>query len=258
MDLKEANFRNRRHPWEIARLHIVMSLMRKHTNTERPLIMLDIGCGDAFVAASLCDRFPGLSAVCIDENFSEREIGEVRRRNAAKKMSFFNSLEEAFELLPASVDLVLLLDVLEHVESDRELLKSLSAKPYISDHTIMIITVPAFQSLFSAHDIFLGHFRRYSASLLRDTLTFSDFSVNRYGFIFFSLLIPRWIKKKMEKPGDSHPSSSALMNWQGGRYATSFLSALLRLDFFICNNLQTITGLRVPGLSVYAICQKQH
>jgi hypothetical protein len=57
-------------------------------------------------------------------------------------------------------DLILLMDVPEHVDDDVGLMRS--ALVGAAEHAYMLITVPAFQKLFSAHDIFLEHKRRYT------------------------------------------------------------------------------------------------
>lgn len=62
-------------------------------------------------------------------------------------------------------DLVCLLDVLEHVDDDRAVLAALRART--RDGGFLLLTVPAYRWLWSAHDQALGHKRRYTAGRLR-------------------------------------------------------------------------------------------
>lgn len=61
--------------------------------------------------------------------------------------------------LAAQADVILLMDVLEHVEGDRAFLKSIVQSAKIGSH--ILITVPADMRLWSRHDETAGHLRRY-------------------------------------------------------------------------------------------------
>ena len=67
--------------------------------------------------------------------------------------------------------------------------------------------------------------------------------------IFFSLLIARWFEKKLLRKKDY-----SIDNWGGGPLKTRLLTGILRLDFGISRILKK-TGIRLPGLSCYCICQ---
>jgi SAM-dependent methyltransferase len=63
-------------------------------------------------------------------------------------------------------DLILGMDVLEHIDDDLEALKAWSEN--LDSQGVILITVPAFQSLWSYHDVFLEHKRRYTKKELKD------------------------------------------------------------------------------------------
>src|SRR5689334_14795450 len=84
------------------------------------------------------------------------------------------ALESTAPILPSwpaqeRVDLALLMDVLEHTPDDVAVLSE--AAGHVAPEGHVFITVPAFSWLFSAHDRFLGHYRRYSLESLRRTIT---------------------------------------------------------------------------------------
>ena len=62
-------------------------------------------------------------------------------------------------------DLICMFDVLEHIEHDTETLMAI--KKLLTKHGRILITVPAYQWLYGAHDEFLHHKRRYSANQLK-------------------------------------------------------------------------------------------
>ena len=59
----------------------------------------------------------------------------------------------------SQANLVLLTDVLEHIEDDRGFLSRIVS--LLSPDAVLLITVPAERALWSEHDISLGHYRRY-------------------------------------------------------------------------------------------------
>ena len=69
----------------------------------------------------------------------------------------------------------LLTDVLEHVEEDEEFLADIVSQA--DRDSAFIITVPALMSLWSGHDVYLRHFRRYTKNELRQLVEESGLSV---------------------------------------------------------------------------------
>ena len=84
-------------------------------------------------------------------------------------------------------DLVLLMDVLEHVDDDVALLRAY-AEPARSG-TRFVVSVPAFSWLWSQHDEFLQHRRRYTLSRTLGVLSDAGLSPVA-GFYFFAALFP--------------------------------------------------------------------
>jgi len=82
------------------------------------------------------------------------------------------------------------MDVLEHLEDEKEILKYLSQK-----NNYFLFAVPAFQSVFSNHDVLLGHYRRYDLKQLESVLTTSNFQILSKGYYFTSLLLIRWLER---------------------------------------------------------------
>src|SRR5205085_10341245 len=84
-------------------------------------------------------------------------------------------------------DLVLLMDVLEHVDDDVGLVQELaaSAKP----NTRFVVSVPAFSWLWSKHDEFLEHRRRYTLNGVRGVLSAAGLAPVD-GFYMFAAILP--------------------------------------------------------------------
>lgn len=94
------------------------------------------------------------------------------------------SYESVCGTLPAlenqKFDTILYIDVLEHIHNDREELKT--AASYLRPGGYLIVLAPAHQSLFSAFDSAIGHFRRYNRRMLR-TLAPANLSLARMRYL---------------------------------------------------------------------------
>lgn len=262
MDLVEVSKRNSvietRHPWELARFEVVNDLLKGTIKNEKDYTVLDIGCGDIFFLLKLCELYPKSSFYAIDIAFTDAIIEKLKDQAKGKNIFLFKSLDEAAAQMSKTADLVLLLDVVEHIEDDHGFLGMLHSHKLITNETRMIITVPAFQGLFCSHDHFLGHYRRYTNRTLNDTLKKAGFSKIKIGYFFFLLLPPRIIqvlKEKISKP-DLSRETTGLVEWNKGKGVTNFIKSLMLLDFRISKLISKLTGLSLIGLSNYILCKK--
>jgi hypothetical protein len=169
----------------------------------------------------------------------------------------FPSLESIEPPLARPASLVLLMDVIEHIERDRAFLADVCRRPFVGPETQFLVTVPAYQALFCSHDSFLGHYRRYSNRTLRSCLEDSGLRVVDIGYFFASLLPIRLLQVFKERVIGSRPvqETTGLVSWQGGNAAAALLRSVLSLDARMAMLLKTM-GITVPGLSNYALCVK--
>jgi hypothetical protein len=244
-----------RHPWELARLHIVTRLLKAHAG-ETPQQVLDIGCGDAFVVGQLSRRFSSTRFTAVDTALDESLVESLSQSFPRGNVTFYQTLEDAESKAgEISADVVLLLDVIEHVEDDIGLLKRLRQSALTSEKTLFLITVPAWQRLHSQHDVFLGHFRRYDSGVLAQHLTEAGLHVEQTGYFFISLLLLRSLAVARERWNKNKPETAiGLAAWRRGPFVTELVRRLLIFDF-TCTRLLRRLGIRLPGLSQYALCK---
>src|SRR5690348_3763019 len=154
MDLSEIPSQPfRRHPWEEARSRFVYRVLRGAGLDASPARILDAGAGDGWLAAQLVRRMaPGTEIVCWDPGYASQT--KPPAAGEAVGVRFVAARPDG------RFDILLLLDVLEHVEDDRSFVRSLVAESLRPGATVLI-TVPAWPWLFSPHDAGLKHFRRY-------------------------------------------------------------------------------------------------
>lgn len=196
MDLKEAGLLGAdegRH-WYYASKS---SALLKCLNDRQPERILDVGAGSGFFSKALLGRTAARSATCIDTGYA-KDWSEI---HSGKPVRFQRTGAAA------DADLVLLMDVLEHVDDDVGLIRqyAASARP----GTRFVISVPAFSWLWGKHDEFLEHRRRYTLGDVLRLLTDAGLSP-RLGFYFFAAVFPAVAARRLwqrQWPGRDLPAS---------------------------------------------------
>lgn len=146
-----------RHWWFVARRRILAALVAEIAGGRR-LRIVDVGCSTGGNAGSLsaAHDVTGFDA-------SGTAIRIARKRFPAARFEVAAGLD-APVAAARGADLVLLMDVIEHVEDDFRFLSSFAAALRPDAH--LLVTVPAHPELWSAHDVASGHWRRYTLERL--------------------------------------------------------------------------------------------
>ncbi|MGK2910711.1 MAG: class I SAM-dependent methyltransferase, partial [Sphingobium sp.] len=140
----------------------------------------DIGGGNGFV--SLAMQRAGHEVVLVEPGEQGAATAETRGVKRVVRSTF-----QELDPKPDCLDAAAMFDVLEHIEHDRDFLRTL-ANALRTDGRLYL-TVPAYQWQWSAEDTAAGHYRRYSVRSLNRTLTASGFAVE-FASPFFAPLVP--------------------------------------------------------------------
>lgn len=243
MDLKEiVQFEGHRHPWEISRLRRILTLPFPKGAGIR---FVDIGSGDLFFARAL-SAYTTIPVAAVDTGYvgGEHHDGSVRCYTAIS------------DIAPESADCVFLMDVLEHVQDDRALLAE--AARVLVPGGVAVITVPAFPRLFSGHDVFLGHCRRYDTRMLLACIGgVAPLAVQEIFYFYTILCLVRWVEKVFGGPRMPQ-TGTQLSAWRFSpqHWITQTAAAALDIDFMAGRFLHA-KGLPIPGLSLCAFCVKK-
>lgn len=143
------------HWWWAGRQALLKDLLVQ----EQPQKILDIGCGTGETLSFLKKVFPKAKLYGVD--VSRRAVRYTKDHGHQSK--YATALRLPFP--SASFSAVLLLDVIEHIKNDIAVIKEV--KRVLKPGGVIIITVPALQLIWSAHDVGQGHFRRYTRSRLK-------------------------------------------------------------------------------------------
>ncbi len=137
--------------------------------------VLDVGAGSGVFSKQLIDHGMAKAAVCVDPEYAE----DREEEHDGKLIKFVKNIDKTTQ------ELTLMMDVLEHVPDDVALLKEYADS--MPDNGQVLITVPAFQFMWSGHDIFLEHYRRYTIEMMEKTITDAGLEPIKSRYFFGSL-----------------------------------------------------------------------
>ena len=125
--------------------------------------------------------------------------------NTNSNVSFYSDINKVQD---KKFDIIIFMDVLEHVANDSEFLAYY--KKFLNEGGVIIISVPAYQKLFSVHDVALKHFRRYSREKLQKTIIKAGYKINYMSDFYASLLFARFFMNHAHvfTPKNTHRNES--------------------------------------------------
>ena len=180
------------HWWFSSRRLIIQKILERFVGTQSSSV-LEVGCGSGG-SLNMLSAYGEVSAMELDERAREaansRGVCDVKKGRLPDDIPFENNF-----------DLICILDVLEHIEGDLAVIKALEKK--LTPSGKLLITVPAYQFLWSEHDVIHHHKRRYSRSQLEALCLKSGLHVRYFSyfntFLFPIILAIRLMSKVLKK-----------------------------------------------------------
>jgi SAM-dependent methyltransferase len=179
----------RNHFWWRVRRRLIGRLIADRLDLTKCSV-LDIGCGSGVTLEYLSD------AGAAEVRGIEIDPLALRPDSPINERIIVGDL---FELDIDTYDIVVMLDVLEHIQADTAALTKVAG--CLADDGLLILTVPAYCWLWSSHDEINSHFRRYSARQLRERLDAAGFRVDQIGYMFAGLVLPKLVMRGLEMAG---------------------------------------------------------
>jgi len=226
--------------WHKAKRNIVQQLIKNKIGTKDITDILDIGCGTGKLMEEL-SRYGNVYGI----DTSGKALNYCKKRGLVNVYK----CELGKQKLPFKSDkfsIVTCLDVIEHIEDENDVLLEINRVLKPGGH--LVITVPAYQFLFSYWDQLLHHKRRYTTRNLKHQTDKVDLSTIKLSY-FNSFLLPpavvfRTVKSATKKKTSDFVNLPVLLN--NILYSVSTLEAKLVL-------LKSIPF----GLSIIGMFQKK-
>jgi SAM-dependent methyltransferase len=200
--------------------------------------ILDAGCGSGRNMVELA-RYGAVTGI----ELSETSVALARERDAGEVI-LGSVLEMPFA--DASYDLAVSLDVIEHLEDDLAALREL--RRTVAPGGALLVTVPAYQWLWSGHDEINHHHRRYTRRSLQQVAEQAGWRQERTTY-FNSLLLPVAILLRVLDRINTKTTESSLDLWVPPEPLNWMLERPLAIEAGLIRH-----GGRIPaGLSLLAV-----
>jgi SAM-dependent methyltransferase len=226
-----------RHWWYRGRRTVLEKLIARLGLPDGARI-LDAGCGSGRNMVEL-SRFGAVTGI----ELSETSVAIARQRGAGEAIAG-SVLEMPFE--DGAFDFAVSLDVIEHLEDDLLALREL--RRTVAPGGLLLVTVPAYQWLWSAHDEINHHHRRYTRRSLQRVAEAAGWEQVRTTY-FNSLLLPVAILLRVLERVNTKTTESSLDLWVPPAALNWVLERPLALEAAMIDH-----GGRIPaGLSLLAV-----
>ena len=182
-----------KHWWWRARAKLIVETLRGLRSSSRWGRILDVGCGDGLF-------FPQL-----------REFGTVVEgiepasqlgKNAGTNHIYVCPFDQNFRP-PHKYSVILMLDVLEHLADPIGALRY--ARELLEPNGILLITVPAFMTLWTNHDLLNHHFTRYTKAGLRQLTESAELRITEARYFFYWMYAAKLLVRAVERISQSNP-----------------------------------------------------
>jgi len=227
------------HWWWVARRKVLRRLLNHFLGSDSKRKILEVGCSTG-------------SNLCMLQDFGTVHAMEMHAPSVEYCRMRLPSIRVYDRGIPDplsdSYDAICLFDVLEHIEDEQNALK------WIDDHLtpggVLLLTVPAFDFLWSKHDDLAHHFRRYTKpaleALLRDRFDIAYCSYfNTH--LFPAIAIVRLVQRLLHL--DTGKNDKAV---GGAGFSNKVLQAVFASERI------WLPALKLPfGVSLFAAAQKR-
>lgn len=213
-----------------------------------PGLCLDAGCGTGEFSIELAAR--GWRVVGFDPSEYAIEIARKAAEHVGQEVDFVVAGAEDFAR-SEKFNLVLSVDVLEHIEDDGAAMAKLAS--FVGPSGALVVTVPMDPALWSAADEFSGHFRRYTRESFTELARGAGLLVEEmacYGYPFTRLM---WRMKRRIPSADSRVVEASE---SGGSLGRLTARAVSRVAVGLTSVDRLFTGAR-SGVGLVAVCRKR-
>lgn len=236
MDLKEINPAHTfTHPHDIARRNCLVDMLR---GNPRHWVYADIGCGDQYITDDI-QKLTQMAVHVVDSINTTSDSSRI----------FHSSVHQIDQ---GSINCALLLDVLEHTLTPHWLFDG--CVNILANGGLLLITVPAYDILWSRHDDALGHVKRYDRESMEEFVASHGLDVLESFYFFTSLLPVRVFQIILDRFFKSTGPYSNYWPWPETHPFTRIMVMALSFDFKL-NRFLGQAGLRPPGLSLCFLCR---
>lgn len=169
-----------------------LAQLKKHLH-EPTATILEVGCSSGFMLEAMQQAFP--QATIIGADVVDEPLNKLAEKMPHTPLLRFDLVH--CPLPDNSVDAIVMLNVLEHIEDDEAAIGQ--ALRVLKPGGTLIIEVPAGPHLYDAYDKILMHYRRYKLSALTQLLKKQGFQIKKRSHLGVLLYPGFWLVKMLNK-----------------------------------------------------------
>lgn len=159
--------------------------------------VLEIGCGMGNFTRTILDRELVVGVDVETDCVARHRENHRHYGNVVSLEIDASNADSAAALSGYNLDSVVCLNVLEHIEDDRQTLRNLWK--ILPDGGRVVLIVPAFQGLYGPIDRLLGHYRRYSKRSVRELASATGFEPIKLHYLNLVGYFGWWANAKVFK-----------------------------------------------------------
>lgn len=218
------------HWWFVGRRYLLKKVINENSDSQ----ILEIGCGSGS-NLRLLKESGFKNVIGVDLNQNAITFCKNKGFTNVKKMDASN-----LEFQDNSIDFIIIMDLLEHVENELYVLKEI--KRVLKPNGKVFITVPAFRCLWGVQDMIGQHKRRYRKNQLMILLKENNFRVLKSNYFNFFLFFPIFFIRKIIllfnlRIKNENSINTKLINW--------ILTKIFILDIYISLKLSFPFGVSI-------------
>lgn len=235
----------RTHWWYRARRALVGEVLARvalSPSGDRMRRLIDVGCGTGDNMAALGDA---AGCVVLGTDLSTYALRRSPRTPTGDSVVSV-ALGDALPFASASAEVIACMDVIEHIDDDASVLREF--RRVLRPGGVVVLTTSAYMWMWSAHDVWAAHRRRYTARQLAEVTRGAGFEIEQTSYYNSFLLLPAWLLRRtalrrlVKGSDDEVAASSATVD--------RIFSALSRLE------RRWLSRARVPaGLSILVVAR---
>jgi len=176
--------------WFVARRKLIASLIKSYYGDRNDLRILDIGCG----TGAMLDQLAPYGEV-IGADFAEQALAFCRQRG--DRYALARSDARRLPFASNTFDIVTAMDIVEHIDNDKAAMSEILR--VLKPGGRVFVTVPAYQSLWSEHDVALHHYRRYTAPMVKDLFQRIGLRIDKLTYSVTSIFPAAWTFRQVAK-----------------------------------------------------------
>ena len=233
------------HWYYATKIHFLAKLLLRHCPVNiSELRLSDWGAGNGIIGISirnLLDPLRKSSLDLIDIGYNSSDF-----RNNSKNVRYLSSPEAE-----KSYNIFFAIDVVEHISDDLEFIRNLNQ--YMDDDALLFLAAPAFEALWSNHDVYLEHYRRYSLLNLERLCSDPNLKILDSGYLFTitlpAVLFIRTLNQIVPRRGVSSDMSVLPLP------VNYILRMALRFESYLKLRFRWLR--KMPGSTAYVVAQKR-